>query len=376
VLDGRRVRRHLLTLLMAGACTEPAAAPDSGIVDPVDTGVAPIDSGTIDSGTEEDAGFLDSGTIEVPLGWTEFAGMPEDVGRWGARVVHIASEDRFLLFGGNLYPAGGSVGDLWSFSLVDETWTKIEATGDVPEPRYCHCMTYLPEQHQLLLVGGRDDFGPRQPEAFVLDLATSVWTALAAPMPRGVIGCAIEWMPNLERAVVFGGAGAGLFRETWSYDPTAMTFTEILTDNVPPGRADPAHAYDPIGGRMLVFGGGVRVVPPLMHLDDTWAFDGTDWTEIVSDTHPSARRFPANGVDPETGAWYVTGGTVEESDRDDLWKFDFATDTWTQLEDPELPARGFSAGDWDPRSRALHVFGGLAQPDFSALSDGWRVRPE
>jgi hypothetical protein len=367
------VRSQILTLFILAACTETGEMPgDSG--DSTDSGA--IDSGTIDSGTEPDAGFPDTGVIEVPAGWTELGGMPESSGRWGTRLVLVPPENRFLMFGGNTYPIGPTVGDLWSFSIADGTWTEIEATGDLPAPRYCHCATYLPNQHQMLLVGGRDDRGPRQPEAFLLDIDTMEWTQLSDPVPGGVIGCAIEWMENIGRAAVFGGARASLVRETWLYDPEARSFEMIATSSTPPGRADPAHAYDPVNGRMLVFGGGVRVVPPLMHLDDTWAFDGTDWVEITSAEHPSARRFPAFGVDAASGSWYVTGGTVETEDRDDVWRFDFATDTWTQLEDPELPPRGFASGEWDPVTRSLYVFGGLTQPNFSALSDGWRLRPE
>jgi hypothetical protein len=363
-------------LILTAACSGvDETVPDSGSA-PIDSGTV-IDSGVIDSGTEaDDAGTPDTGFIDIPAGWTEFGGMPEGVGRWGTRLVLIPPEDRFLLFGGNTYPAGDTVGDLWSFALADGTWTRIDAAGDVPEPRYCHCATYLPDQHQMLLVGGRDDFGPRQPEAFVFDIASNTWTQLAAPVPRGVIGCAVEWMESISRAAVFGGAGAGLFDETWLYDPEAQTFTLLPTSTTPPGRADPAHAYDPVSGRMLVFGGGVRVVPPRMYLDDTWAFDGTDWVEIAGAEHPSERRFSANGVDPETNTWYLHGGTVDEEDRDDLWRFDFAAETWTRLEDPLPPARGFAAGAWDPRSRALHVIGGLTQPFFSALADGWRMHPE
>ena len=234
--------------------------------------------------------------------------MPEGAGRWGTRMIDIPSEDRFLMFGGSQYPVGETNGDLWSFSLVDETWTKIEATGDLPAPRYCHCATYLPDQHQMLMVGGRDDFGPRIPEAFLFDITANNWTKLSGPVPRGVIGCAIEWMDNLGRAAVFGGAGgSALFEETWLYDPGSMSFSMVPTSSTPPGRADGAHAYDPIKGRMLIFGGGVRVVPPYNHLGDTWAFDGTNWTELTPAVHPTKRRFGANGVDPDTGSWYLTG---------------------------------------------------------------------
>lgn len=370
------------TAAIALACLScdgaPPAGPDDAGTTPIDSGT--IDSGTIDSGTEQDAGVeTDSGVFEVPVGWTELGGMPEQLGRWGARMVAVPEERRFILFGGSTYPSGGSIGDLWSFSLDTETWTELEDSGDVPAPRYCHCLAYLPEHHQVLLVGGRNDLGPLEPEAFLLDLDTLAWSEIGGPVPRGVIGCAAEWMSNLGKAVVFGGGGAGGFdRTTWLYDPETERFSFAQTTVIPPGRTDPASAFDPTSGRMFIFGGGVQVVPPFEHREDLWAFDGNDWEEITpAGDGPSKRRFPAHGVDEVNGAWYLFSGTIEEQDLPDLWRFDFATETWTELPDQDLPEpRGFPASVWDPTTRSLAVFGGLTRPITAALTDGWRFRPE
>ncbi len=341
----------------------------------IDSGT-PIDSGTLDSGDAPDAEPPDSGFELAPEGWSEFGGMPDDQTRWGARMVLDPDEDRFLLFGGSQYPVGGTSDELWSFSIADASWTKIEATGDVPEPRYCHCVAYLPDQRQMLLVGGRDESGPLAPAAFILDLATNVWTKVAGPVPSGVIGCNVEWMPELAKAVVFGGGGrTGFDTVTWLFDPTSQRFNFANPDHTPPARSDAASAYDPINHRMLVFGGSVRAVAPYQLLSDTWAFDGVDWTEITGD-HPSERRFGAPGVDPTTGSWFLFGGTRETDDFDEIWRFDLVSSTWTLLPVTMPPARGFPASAWHGPTGALYVFGGLGQPNYTGFHDGWRFRPE
>ncbi len=345
----------LLTIGCSGA--EVVVAPSDGGVAEVDAGSAPRDAGPAARASE----------------WGEVSSTPNAEGRWGAHMVYLEEARRFLLFGGTRYPMGGALGDLWSYAIDDDAWTMLPAGGNQPPPRYCYCLTYLPTTNEVLLVGGRDSGGPLAPAAYVLDVDALEWTQVQGTVPPGVIGCAAEWMPSIDRAIVFGGGTArDLPTATFAYDPAAQTFTEVATSTAPPGRADPASAYDAERGRMLVFGGGVSAVPPYAHLDDTWAFDGTDWSKIDA-AGPSARRFPAGAVDPVARAWFVFSGTRETEDPADLWRFDLDTDTWTRLDADDAPGpRGFAAAAWDPITEAMFVFGGFTQPVVRAKADGWR----
>lgn len=338
----------------------------------VESSPVDVDAGSLDGGAS-DAAATDAGPPPRDAAWVALGGTPGGEGRWGSRLVYVEHARRFVLFGGSRYPMGGALGDLWMYGVDDDTWTVVPAGGAIPPPRYCHCMTYLPTTGEVLLVGGRDSGGPLPPAAYVLDLDGLQWTQIDGPAPPGVIGCAVEWMPSIDRAIVFGGGTrTELPTETWAYDPIARAFAQVATSTSPPGRADPESAYDAERQRILLFGGGVRAIPPFEHRDDTWAFDGTDWVRIEG-PGPSARRFPAGALDPAGRAWFVFSGTIESEDPPDLWRFDLDRDLWTEIDSTEAPdARGFAAAAWDPTSDSMIMFGGLTQPVVRARTDGWR----
>jgi hypothetical protein len=311
------------------------------------------------------------GTIAIgpPPKWSTFTDMPLQQPRWGMPLTLVPSERRFIGFGGTSYPDGGAVAETWSLSMRDQSWTRVLETG-APPPRYGHCTAYLPEQNQVLLVGGRDDSGALPPAAWTLDVATRDWEPVTdGDLPQGVLGCHAVWMASIGRAVVFGGGSdSGVVNGTWLYDAGNRRFAAISPTTSPPGRMDGAFAYDPgDGGRALLFGGMSE-----SHLDDLWIFDGTNWSPADVASPPPGRRVPAAGFDAERRLWLVFGGTIETEDLADLWQLDAASLVWTRLDvDGAPPARGFTSAGWEPIAGALVVAGGLDQPGLNAFADGW-----
>lgn len=378
----------------ASACGEAETDPPPPIDSGVDGGVladsgAPedlgVDLGFPDGGVGEDA-TVDADALPRDLGardpnppaqltWEELpSGMPEGLPRWGAMMALVDDEHRAVVFGGTHYPRNqGDANDTWSYDFDTRTFSLIETSGDVPPPRYCHCATYLPSTHELLVVGGRNSRGPLAPFGATLDLSTGVWRLIEGPRPFGIIGCNVEWMPDLGRAIVFGGGSSqGNEDKTWSYDPEARTFTQLMPDHRPPGRRDGTSAYDPIGRRMLVYGGAIQVLPPYRHLADVWAFDGVDWTELPQTQAPIARRYMVGGVDPATGLWVMTGGTEEDVDYADTWFFDLERSEFLPQTTTSTPSeRGFASAVFDPERGQLFLFGGLQVSALYPLADGW-----
>ena len=320
----------------------------------------------------------DDGAALTPR-WAIFSpAVPQQMPRWGMPLVQVPAERRFVGFGGSLYPGGGAVAETWSLSMKDQSWSLVLDSTPPPAKRYSPCVAWLPDQNEMLLIGGRDDAGPLPPAAWTFNVTLRSWTGITgAELPPGVIGCHAAYLPSTGQAIVFGGGGSGgLSSETYAYDPLARTFTRLSPNTIPPARMDGATAYDPgDGGRMLMFGGALDVDPAHpQHLDDLWAFDGTDWTALAQGTHPAARRVAAAAFDGARRAWVIFGGTVETADLNDLWRYDAARGAWLQLSgDGAPPARGFASAGYDPIDDAYLVLGGLDQPSTLALADGWML---
>lgn len=335
-------------------------------------GGAPVEAGGAEAG---DDGGTDASQGTSPS-WTAFASRGAD-SRWGVPLAYASKEDAFIAFGGSQYPAVVAATGTFSLSMATGQWTKLTDVTP-PAARYCGCTTYLPDQDQVLLIGGQDG-APMTPAAFTLDLTTSTWTAVSGAVPDGGIGCMTAYMPSLGKAVVFGGLSGttGMTSDTWLYDPVAATFTKAAPAAHPPARADGVAAYDPAGGgRMLLFAGTSNEVDATGHMNDLWAFDGTSWSQLQpTGGPPSVRRVPAAGFDAQRRRWVVFGGTDETSDRGDLWLLDVASLTWTQLDGTGAPsARGFASAGYDPVTDAYVVVGGLAQPSDATQSDGWELQ--
>lgn len=96
-----------------------------------------------------------------------------------------------------------------------------------------------------------------------------------------------------------------------------------MTGRVPSPRYDSRMAYDPVGGRVILFGGRSRA----LNLDDTWSYDGGEWSRIDA-TGPSARNGHAMVYDARAKAVLLFGGRHEPAYFNDLWAFDGA---WRQI---------------------------------------------
>lgn len=111
----------------------------------------------------------------------------------------------------------------------------------------------------------------------------SSWaTRVAATMPLRW-GPGIAFDPVRGRLLLFGGLNsAALLNDSWEWDGTAISQRQFLV--APPSRWMPAMTFDAAGGRILMFGG---IGGAFAALTDTWEYDGFGWTEVFPATVPS-----------------------------------------------------------------------------------------
>ena len=100
------------------------------------------------------------------------------------------------------------------------------------------------------------------------------------------------------QVVLFGGVSAGTtFGDTWAWDGT--DWTERTPVHSPSPRTGPGMAYDIGRSQVVQFGGGDS-------LGDTWTWGGTDWTQrLLSSINLSPRSGPPETVSNVSGSGFA-----------------------------------------------------------------------
>lgn len=115
--------------------------------------------------------------------------------------------------------------------------------------------------------------------------------AMAADLARGVV-------------VMFGGAGA--LDDTWEWN--GANWQNVTPAVSPPGRSNHVMAFDAQRGVVVMFGGTPNPnLPPV--LTDTWEWNGTAWTQVVTANAPGEAVASSMCYDFSRGVCVLTGGT-------------------------------------------------------------------
>ncbi|MCR9248002.1 MAG: kelch motif-containing protein [bacterium] len=158
--------------------------------------------------------------------------------------------------------------------------------------------------------------------------------------------------PLLAFAVTFAiAAGAGA-QSVWLPIPTSTS---------PTPRSGHAMAYDPIRDEIVLFGGATQFV-----VDDTWIFDGASWTQRSPATVPLARTEHALVFVPNTGTTLMYGGRDTNSPvgfLDDTWEWN-GTDWSRRMPANTPPARAGHGLAWSSNRNRAVLFGGYFMPPF------------
>jgi RHS repeat-associated protein len=118
-------------------------------------------------------------------------------------------------------------------------------------------------------------------------LCTWLWNGSnwseAAPSnaPSARLDSSVAWDPQLNDVVLFGGyatATGALLNDTWAWN--GSTWTQLSTVGAPPVRYDASMAWDTAENEMVLFGGVGATIQPYQgsYLDDTWFFSNNTWT--------------------------------------------------------------------------------------------------
>lgn len=161
--------------------------------------------------------------------------------------------------------------------------------------------------------------------------------------------------PASGNVVMFGGFnGTAYLNDTWTFD--GINWTRMRSHVSPPARANCQIAYDRVTQKVVLFGGYNGTT----YLGDTWLWDGNaaQWKRVRPAHSPAAVTGPMLFTDPN-GSVDVFGGFDGRFYQGAMWQWNGSD--WIQLFPPMLPyGRSAAAVGVNNLTNEVVLFGGLA----------------
>jgi uncharacterized protein (TIGR03437 family) len=260
-------------------------------------------------------------------------------------MAYDSGHSKVVLFGG----AGSTVnlGDTWVWD--GSAWTQ-ESPITSPPAENSHAMAYDSLHGQVVLFG-RDGL-------WLWD--GSNWTQPSpktSPGPR--FGCAMAYDSKRMQVVLFGGQDEitnQYLSDTWVWD--GFNWTQISPANSPRPRAQHTLVYDSVNQQVVFFGGTGNLFQSHVAFNDTWTWDGSNWTEQFPTNSPPLRYAHAMVYDSAQSQSVMFGGFDEELNTyDDTWVWDGSN--WTEESPQTSPAsRAYHSMAYDSANGLAVLFGG------------------
>jgi hypothetical protein len=161
------------------------------------------------------------------------------------------------------------------------------------------------------------------------------------------------------QTILFGGmlAGETMSDETWAWD--GDDWTPLDPADSPSARFVHGMAYDSVRERVVLFG-GITTSLGKAGLTDTWEWDGTNWSLIETETSPPGRGVHGGmSFDEGRGVTVISGGGTQPwvATIADVWEYDGTN--WSDETPETLPeARVAPCFTYDATRQVSVLFGG------------------
>jgi hypothetical protein len=265
-----------------------------------------------------------------------------------------------VLFGGYDGDLYNLLGDTWTWNGT--TWTERQSSS-APSPRFGHGMAYDAARRQTLLFGGTNA------NRYFDDTWTwdgTAWTKQhPAVSPPGGAAFAMVYDAAIRQVLVF--MGEGLSAVPWAWD--GRNWRQLSASTLPAWREREGFAYDGAGHQTLMFGGESCVEYCILY-DQTWTWNGADWTQQAPTTNPGQISFTSMAYDVTRRRVVLFGGQLKGlCCFGDTWNWDGRS--WQKMSPQDAPSpREGMAMAWDSARRQVVLFGGRDYPEHY-WNDTW-----
>jgi hypothetical protein len=279
-----------------------------------------------------------------------------------------------VLFGGANMGGGTNctrylLADTWEYSASG--WHRV-LTNATPPARDYSTATYDANLGGVLLFGGEGCRGPWFNDTWLFKGGN--WTNLTANItghhsPPEVEQAAMAFDAKDGYDVLYGGwSAAGPGTTTWTFTNNSWAIQKCIVRhcNPPPFRADAAMSYDPVAGKIVLFGGvGCNFYAQCYSaLNDTWWYSGGVWANATrySGNSPGPRFDLAMTWDSKDKGLVTFGGYEKNAaygpSSNATWVY--VNHTWTNATGGRSPppAYGMSMA-YDAKLKMVILFGGL-----------------
>jgi len=247
------------------------------------------------------------------------------------------------------------------------------APHDAPNARLNQAMAPFGQSGQAILYGGAWD---NNFSAATWLWNGSDWTALnPAHNPGLIANHAMAYDEARGQIVLFGGISGSTFEwgnQTWVWDGNDWTQMHPMVS--PPERFGHAMVYDSVLRKVVLFGG----YGDFGDLNDTWTWDGANWNQVVSSENPSPRSGHSMAFDAARGQIVLFGGmrdTAVPAWYTDTWLWDQAG--WHQAFPAVSPAgRSGHVLAYHPALQAVVMIGGAGGKDITDTTWNYDFRKE
>ena len=254
--------------------------------------------------------------------------------------------------------------------------------GAVPANR--HWSAAASNNGSLFVFGGRTGTtgtGSKRNDLYEFDATTLTWTEHNADGDPGAppqrYRNAAAWDPIGNRLVVFGGEdGVGtILGDSWQWDPVTNSWTDITQPGSPPARSFAAMAYDPITTGLLLFGGSDSAGTAL---DDSWLLFGNVWAQLAPANVPGQRAHHSLVTRSDFQDVLLCGGhdlgaSPNRIHHLDVWRWDGTTANWAQIAPTTSAVPAGVVGNqavYDPIRQRVVLQGGQGISTNSAATGG------
>ncbi|HYL39559.1 MAG TPA: FG-GAP-like repeat-containing protein [Bryobacteraceae bacterium] len=283
--------------------------------------------------------------------------------RSGFALAYDAARGQVLLFGGSNSPGSCAMcpplGDTWVWD--GSNWTQKNPQTS-PPARSDADMVYDAAHSQMVLFGGSGKLN----DTWIWD--GSNWTQKSSQTtPPGRIAHAMAYDAARGQVVLFGGSSSGYLNDTWVWD--GSNWTQKNPQTVPPARERQRMVYDAVRGQVVMFGGVAGAGSTVGN--ETWVWDGSNWTQRRPQGNPPARFDFGMAYDSVRGQTTLFGGYASGSNLNDTWTWDGSN--WTQQNPAVNPAgRNSHRLAYHAMHQQSVLFGGNGIPtNTPAFNDTW-----